>query len=152
MKNKNLPMYEIVAMIIGELLVSLAICLVFWALQKFSLAVVFGSLLGSVVTVFNFAMMAISTSRAIDKVMAERGDGEMDDEAAEKFAAEHASKIQASVKISYILRTISVAAVLILAFVLSDMFHVFAVAVPLLMYQPLLVISQQLKGRGKENG
>ena len=145
-------MYEIVFMIVGELAVSLAVCLVFGVLQWFSLSVLLGSLLGSFVTVMNFVIMTVSTNRAIDRAMAERGDGEMDDEAAAKFAAEHEAKIRAAVKLSYILRTLSVAAVLILAFVLSDMFHVVAAAVPLLMYQPILVISQQLKGRGKKNG
>ena len=152
MKNKNIPTYEIAFMIVGELLVSLAVCLVFLALGRFSLAVLLGSLLGSIVIVLNFFVMLISTNRAIDRAMAERGDGEMDDETAEKFAKEHAASVQAAVKLSYILRTLSVAAVLILAFALSDMFHVVATAVPLLMYQPILVISQWLKGRGKKNG
>lgn len=152
MKNKNLPKYEMIAMTVGELLVSLAVCIVFLAIGKFSLSVLFGSLLGSVVTVLNFCVMVISTDRAIERAMADRGDGEMDDEAAAKFAAEHEAKIQAAVKLSYLLRTVSVAAVLILAFALSDMFHVLAAAVPLLMYQPILVISQRIKERRKQNG
>jgi hypothetical protein len=152
MKNKNLPIYEVVSMAVGELLAALAVCLVFLALQKFSLSVLLGSLLGATVIVLNFTVMMISVNRAVDKAMAERGDGEMDDEAAEKFAKEHTAGVQSAVKLSYILRTLSIAAVLIVAFVFSNMFNVIATAIPLLLYQPILMISQLLKRKEEKNG
>ena len=152
MKNKNTLIYELVSMLVGEFFVSAIVCVIFLVLNTFSLSVVLGCLLGSFVTVFNFWLLMLSTNRTIDKVMLERGDGEMDDEAAKRFAAEHGAKVQTAVKISYIVRTLSIVVSLILAFVISNLFHVVATVVPLLMYQPILMISQWFKGRGKNNG
>ena len=83
MQKQKLPVREITVLVLGELLVSLIIVGVYAVLNKFSYAVVAGALLGSAVTVFNFVFLSISVNRAIDKVMAQRGDKEMSEEEAE---------------------------------------------------------------------
>ena len=145
MKKSKLPLYETASMIIGELVTSLVICGVFLIIKKFDLSVALGALLGSFVTVVNFLFLILSTNRAIDKAMAERGEGEMSEEEAAEFAAKHQVGIQAAVKLSYVIRTLSIAATLILAFLLDGVFNVIATVVPLLMLRPILTVSQMLK-------
>ena len=89
----------------------------------------------------------LSTNRAIDKVMAERGEGEMSDEEAAEFAAKNQVRIQAAVKTSYIIRTLSIVATLVLAFLLDGVFDVIATLVPLLMFRPIITVSQLIKQR-----
>ena len=145
MKKDKFPLYETASIIIGELICSLIVCGVFLIIKKFNLSVALGVLLGSAVTVVNFIFLIVSTNRAIDKALAERGEGDMNDEEAAEFASKHQGKIQAAAKLSYILRTASVAVTLILAFLLDGVFNVIATAIPLLMLRPILTVSQLIK-------
>ena len=152
MQKSKLPLFEIFAMIIGELIVSLIIVGAYLIIGNGSVhySVITGAALGSVVTILNFLFLAITTNRAVDKVMAERGDAEMDEDEAAEFAAKHKSSIQAAAKVSYIVRTLTIAATLVLAFLLDNVFDVIATLVPLVMLRPILMISQ-LIGRRKYN-
>ena len=58
-------------------------------LGRFELQVILGTLLGSTVTVANFAVLAFSVNRAVDKYIELRGSREMSEEEAEAFAKEH---------------------------------------------------------------
>ena len=145
MKNKKIPSYETIAMIIGELITSVIVCGIFLIIKKFDLSVLFGSLLGSVVTVVNFVILIFTTNRAIDKAMEERGDGELSDEEAQEFAEKHKASLQAAIKISYIVRTLSLVVALVLAFLLKNVFNVIATLIPLLMFRPIITVSQLLK-------
>jgi hypothetical protein len=75
-----------------------------------------------------------------------RGEGEMDDEEAEKFAAEHAMEFQNISKLSFIIRTFTMLGALVVAF-LTKQFDVVATVIPLLCFQPILIISQSLKNK-----
>lgn len=154
MQKSKLPLFEIAALAIGEIIVSAIICGVFLIIGKGSLhySVVTGALLGSIVTVANFLFLAITTNRAIDKVMAERGDGEMDEEEAAEFAKEHKNSINNAVKISSIVRSIAMLVTLVLAFLLKDVFNVIATLIPLAMFRPILTASQIILTRRKKNG
>ena len=99
MKNTKLPLYETLSMIIGEVITSAVICGVFLILKKFELAVLSGVILGSAVTVANFLFLMIFTNRAIDKAIAERGDGELSDDEVDEFTAKHKANVEAAVKI-----------------------------------------------------
>lgn len=150
MNEERIPRFELIFMIIGEIIVSLAICGVYLIIGKFSLSVPLGAALGSAVTVFNFVFLIISTNRTIDKIMAERGEGEMDEEEAAEFSAKHVGALKASAKISYIVRMASLVGTLILALLLKDVFGVIPTLIPLLMLRPLLTAAQLAKAkRGK---
>ena len=145
MNEERIPRFELIFMIIGEIIVSLAICGVYLIIGKFSLSVPLGAALGSAVTVFNFVFLIISTNRTIDKIMAERGEGEMDEEEAAEFSAKHVGALKASAKISYIVRMASLVGTL-----LKDVFGVIPTLIPLLMLRPLLTAGQLAKSkRGK---
>lgn len=132
-------------MILGELIVSLIVCGVFLITGYFDYTVITGTALGSVITVLNFLFLIITTNKAIDEAIEARGEGEMTEEEALAFAQKYQVKIQATVKFSYIIRTISIVGALVLAFLLSNAFHVIATLVPLLMFRPILTVSQLIK-------
>ena len=149
MKNKNLPLYETAFILLGEIIVSLIVCGIYLAIGKFSYKVITGAALGTAVTVLNFLFLAISTSRAFDRAMEARGDKEMDDEEAEKFAEEHQASLQNAVKLSFIIRTFTMLAALIVAFVLKQ-FDVIATLVPLVMLRPIITVESILRQKFKK--
>lgn len=147
--QKNSGYKDILILAVGELAVSAVTVGIFMLLGAFSYKVVTGALLGCVVAVLNFVFLTVSVNRATNRFMALRGDKEMDEEEAAKFAAEHVGEFQNAQKLSYILRTFTMLGALVLAF-LSKQFDVIATAVPLLLFQPILIISQNiLKKRGE---
>ena len=145
MQKKNMPVREIMVLIVGELIVSLIITGVYWLLHKFSYSVISGCLLGSAVTIFNFVVLSVSVNRAIDKALAGRKEGEMTEEEAAAFAAENQAAVQRAAQGSYLLRQILMLGVLVCAFLIDGWFDVIATLIPLLMFRPLLTIGSLLK-------
>ena len=145
MQKKNMPVREIMVLIVGELIVSLIITGVYWLLHKFSYSVISGCLLGSAVTIFNFVVLSVSVNRAIDKALAGRKEGEMTEEEAAAFAAENQAAVQRAAQGSYLLRQILMLGVLVCAFLIDGWFDVIATLIPLLMFRPLLMIGSLLK-------
>ena len=143
MQDKKSTYRDIFVLAVGELAVAAAVVAVYALLGAFTYKAVTGALLGALVDVFNFVFLTVSVNRAVDKFMVLRGDKEMDEEEAEKFAAEHVSEIQNAQKLSYIIRTFTMLGALVLAF-LTKQFDVIAAAVPLLLFQPILIVSQNI--------
>lgn len=147
MKNSKLPLFEICLLAIGELIVSSIIIGVFLIIRKFTWSVVFGALLGSAVVILNFLWLSISVNRAIDRALAERPEGELDEEALSAFTAKHTAAVQNASKLSYIIRTATTLITLVLAFLLEGVFNVIATLIPLLMLTPILTLSEFIKRR-----
>ena len=138
-------------MIIGEGLIMLAVILGAGVLDllgvlSFDPRVGTGALLGATVSNLNYIFLTLSVDRAISNYLALRGDKEMSDEEAEKFAAENSMPIQNAIKTSYIIRTFSMLAVLVLAFI-TNWFNPVATAIPLLAFRPLLSVVEIIKGK-----
>jgi hypothetical protein len=148
MKKNKLPLFDILATSIGEIAVSVIVCLGYLILQLFSYKVITGVLLGSCVAIFNFVFLAISTSNAIDKAMQNKTDEEMSEEEIEKFAKDNKANVQAAITLSYSIRNISMVAALIIAFI-SGQFEVIATVIPLLTFKPILMAIQYLKKEDK---
>ncbi|MBR6744089.1 MAG: hypothetical protein IKM00_02585 [Clostridia bacterium] len=140
MQKNNMPLWEIAALTVGELLVSLAIVGVYLLLDKFSYAVIGGCLLGSAVTVLNFVILSVSLNRALDRVMESKGETAMSEEEAERFARENQAALQRAQAGSYLLRQVLMLGVLVCAFLLDGWFDVIATLIPLLMFRPLLTV------------
>ena len=149
MKNKALPFYEAAFILIGEIIVSLIICGVCLIFDWFSYKIITGVILGSSVTTLNFLFLAISTSRAFDKAVLARGTKEMDEDEVEKFTEEHQRNMDNAVKLSFFVRTITMLATLILAFIL-DWFNVLATLIPLLMLRPIITVEALLRQKFKK--
>ncbi len=146
MKNKNVPLRETALVLLGEIVVSLLVCAVYLIIQRFSYKVVTGVCLGSAVIVLNFLFLSLSTNKSIDNFLALRGTKEMNDEEAEEFAAKFRFEIQNKTRLSFIIRTLSMVAALVLAFIL-EWFDVIATLVPLLMLRPIITVETLLRSK-----
>ena len=142
MNDKKIPVTELWLLTAGEAIVSALTVLVYVLLGKFHYSVVTGVLLGSAVILINFIFMCISVNRAIDNIMAERGNTEMDDEQAAEFAQKHKGTLSRTVQLSGAIRTASMVAVLVLAFILGDYFDLIATLIPLIAFRPILMLTE----------
>lgn len=138
-------------MIIGEGLVMLAVILGAGVLDllgiyKFDPRVGSGAFLGTVISCLNYIFLTLSVDRAINDYVALRGDKEMDEEEAEKFAKENSAPIQSAIKTSFVLRTFSMGAALIVAF-LTKWFNPLATAIPMLAFRPLLTVANAVMSK-----
>ena len=147
MQKTKLPYYEMISLTVGELIVSAITALIFLCLGKFELAVILGAALGTFLALANFFALSISSTNAINRALSEIGEEGMDDEAAAEFGKKHQAKIQLIMTVSYIVRMASLLGALIVAFIFSGIFNPIATAVPLLLFRPILMISQILSGR-----
>jgi hypothetical protein len=177
MKESKIPKKETLALVIGEAAVSLIISAVYLLLKKFDYTVALGVILGSVITLANFIFLSLSVSRALEKAMAgvdtvrlkaayeardrareteDDGDEEKEEDGSipdyerliNDFESERQKSFNASVKLSYLIRNVSMIIALVVAF-LTKQFDVIATLIPLLMLRPILTVAE-LCGR-KEN-
>ena len=114
---------------------------------EFENGVVWGAIIGSVATVVNYLVMSLSINSAIDRFLELRGEREMDEEEAERFAGEHTVKIQATVRLSYVIRMAFMIGALILALI-SGWFNPLATVIPLLLFKPILYAIELLGRKG----
>jgi hypothetical protein len=110
----------------------------------FGFSAVTGALLGALIVVLNFAFLSLSVNRAVDEYLAVRGSREMTDEEAEKFTAENSMVIQNKIKTSYIIRTTTMLAALVVAF-LTGWFNPLCTVIPFLAFKPILSIGEMLR-------
>ena len=146
MNNKNkLSLYiDTVWLAIGEAIAAALISVVFLLIGKFNYSVVTGAVLGGAVTVINFFILSVGINRAINKFVEERGKDEMDEEEADKYAKEHGMTVQNAMMKSYMLRMFLMIGALVLAGV-SGWFDIIATVIPLLMYRPILYVTEFIK-------
>lgn len=150
MTNKKMPVREILLLLIGELLVCTIVSGIYLLLDLafgkdwFSYKVITGGLIGTCVIVLNFVFLSVSMNRAFDLAIEARGDKEMSEEEIEEFAAQYQGKFQNSVKLSYIIRTLSMLVCLIAALVF-DFANVIATVIPFLLFRPILMVISLLK-------
>ena len=150
MENKSkLSVYiDSVWLAVGELIVAALTSLAFLLFGKFSYTVVTGALLGGAVTVINFLILSVAINRAINGYITERGDKEMDDEAAEEYAKQHGTAVQNAMTKSYMLRMFLMIGSLVLAMI-SGWFSPLATVIPLIMYRPILYVTEFIKVKTK---
>ena len=138
----------------GEILIILLVILGGGVLDlmgiiKFDYKIISGAMLGGVVCVLNYTFLTSSVDKAINDYLKLRGDREMDEEEAEKFSQEHSAPIQNAIKLSFIIRTVSMLAALLVAF-LTGLFNPLTTAIPLLAFRPLLSVTESIKGKLKK--
>ena len=148
MTKQKLPIRELITIAIGEALVSLAISAIYLLIKKFTYKVALGVLLGSTVTILNFLVLSLMANGVINRFLEARGNGEMSDEEAEKLALEFQGKVQAQLKLSFIIRTLVLVATLVVAF-LVDVFEVLPTLIPLLMLRPIITVSELIKRKAQ---
>ena len=180
MKKNKFPVLETLLLLAIELLAGVIINVGAIILRLFDYTVILGTLLGTAVAVLNFVFLSIAVNRALDQVLEgfkvdERkldealdkaiaegdtnssedcADGEDDDEiddAAARFAKENQMKVQNAVKLSYIVRTATIVATLIVA-LLTKQFNLATTLIPLLTFRAMLGVASAVaeKIRKKE--
>ncbi|MBQ7333757.1 MAG: hypothetical protein IJW38_05365 [Clostridia bacterium] len=149
MNKQKLPAREILAILIGEIFVSLVICGIYLLIDKYTYKVLLGVLLGSTVTLLNFIVLSIMTNRVINRFLEARGNEELSDEEAQDLALKFQGQVQNQIKISFIIRTAVLLATLIVAF-LVEIFEVLPTVIPLLMLRPILTLSEFIKRKAQK--
>lgn len=147
-KSKLSTYIDTVWLALGEAVVALLISAVYLLLKKFDYTVVTGAVLGGAVTVINFFILSVGINRAINGYIQGRGDKEMDEEEAEKYAQEHSTDVQNAMLKSYMFRMFLMIGSLALALI-SGWFNVLATVIPLLMYRPVLYAVELIKVKVK---
>ena len=139
-------------LILGELIVSALIVAVYLIIGEYGYTVLTGVLLGSLVTVANYFFLSLSVNRAVTDFLDKRGKEELDEEQIEKFTQEHSARVQSAAARSYIIRTVTMLAALVGAFLL-EWFAVLPTLIPLLMLRPIIFIQELIrKKKGDKNG
>lgn len=150
MKKRNKSIFiETAIILLLEIIISLVTVAVFLLINKFSYKVITGVALGSLVTVINYLILAMTTERVINNMLEARGEGEMDEETAAKFAKEYEAKFQSAAKLSYVLRNALMLITLVVAFLLK-FFNVFATVIPLLAFRPIITVMAALTDKIKK--
>ena len=149
MTKQKLPLQELLAILIGEILASSVVCGVYLIIKKFTYKVLLGVLLGSTVTILNFLVLSVMTNRIINRFLEARGDAELSDEEAEALAMKFQGQVQNQIKLSFIVRTAVLAATLIVAF-LIEIFEVLPTVIPLLMLRPILTVFEIIKRKAQK--
>ena len=151
MKKNNTHYSETVMLAIGEMIVIIMVLAGFLVASLFVevnfLGVIFGALLGAAVTVLNLFFLSLSVNRSVDKYLALRGSREMSDEEAAEFTARHSAEIQNAIKLSFIIRTVTILATLVAAFLLMDWFNPIATAIPILAYRAIITCSETVRAK-----
>ena len=152
MKKKFVPLTDTLILTLGEILVSLLVVggyLLYGLIiseSVFSYRVVTGALLGTAVIVLNYLFLSVALNRAVNRFMAMRGNAQMDEEAATKFATENMAPIQKTIALSFIIRTVSMLAALVIAFVLR-WFAPIATLIPILAFRPILTLLNLVRSK-----
>lgn len=143
---KDLLPFTLAELAVSALVVLLGFVLSLASIISFDYRIITGALLGAVVMILNYTFLTASVDKAIQNFIALRGEKEMSDEEAEQFAAENSMPIQNAIKTSYIIRTVTMIATLVVAFLL-DWFNPLTTAIPLLAFRPLLTVIEMIKGK-----
>ena len=122
MRKEVLRQTGVVAL--GEAVGVAAMIGVFALLGQYSSQVLLGGIVGGLVTVGNFLAMAIAVNIAADKAQAQNVKGG-----------------EATIRISYLARTVAMA-VILFAFAKSGLCNVIALVVPLIFMRPTLMIAE----------
>ena len=138
-------------MIVGEAIVAGLVCLGFLIvhlLGYFDIAeyykVPLGALLGAVVIIANHVWLVLSVDKQIKKFIDNRPSGEMSDEEIELYAKKQSTSIQNAMRVSFMIRTVSVMLTLIIAFVAVNPI---ATAIPMFAFLFILSVVDRLMKR-----
>lgn len=149
--KKNKFFEDILPLTIGEVLVVALVILGGLALSmggviNFNAGIILGAILGAIVTIINYVVLIISLDKVISDYLALRGEKEMSEEEAEEFAKAHTARVQKAVSRSSVLRTLSIVACLLIAFI-TGIFNPVATIIPLLAYRPILTVIEVIRAK-----
>ena len=133
MKSHNYVYRQTVAVALGQMICVGMMVGIFALLGKFQLSVLWGGLAGALIAIANFFIMSLCADIAADKAEAQDVTGG-----------------QKLIQLSYMIRMAGLFLVLILC-AKSGMFHVLALALPLVFTRPILTVTEIFKKKGGSN-
>lgn len=129
-QSRKLVLKETAIIAVGQVICLVIMFGVFALLNKFDLSVLLGGIVGAILAIANFFVMAVVASVAADRAQEQDVDGG-----------------KKMIKGSYPAR-ILVLAVLLIAFAKSGFFHVLALVLPLLFVRPIITIAEFFRKKG----
>ena len=149
--KRNKFFEDIIPLTLGEVVVILliilgALCLELGGVIEFNAGIILGAVLGAIITIINYAVLIISLDKAIGDYLTLRGEKEMSEEEAEEFSNANSKAVQKAIARSSTLRTISLLAVFLVAF-LTGLFNPVSAVLPLLAYRPILTVIEIIKAK-----
>lgn len=133
MESRNFVFRETAAVAIGQALCTAAMIGIFALLGKYDTTVLLGGIVGALISTANFFVMSFVVTLAADKAEAQDVAGG-----------------QKLIQLSYMIRMAGLFLVLILC-AKSGMFHVLALALPLVFTRPILTVTEIFKKKGGSN-
>lgn len=149
MNKKQSPISEILLFTIGEIIVAALTIGVFFILSladvtSFDGKVFLGATLGCAAIVINYTMLTVAVNRAVNDFLERRGSREMTDEEIAQFTKENSRSIQNAITFSMFIRTATLLAALLVAF-LTGWFNPLATAIPMLAFRPIIAIIEVVR-------
>ena len=153
MKIKNL-IKDLLPVVIGELIVAALVVVGGYLLgitgtAKFDYRIITGALLGVVVMSINYAFLIKTVDKQLGAFAQSRGNKEMTEEEAEEYAKVNSASVQKAFALSTTVRTFSMMAALVIAFVL-DWFNPIATAIPMFAFRFVLSAVELIRGRNRK--
>ena len=154
-KKTSSPLIDLVPLITGEAVVVALVCIGFIVVHflgfyTLRLSSVFGALLGAAVILINHGVLVFSVDKQINRFIENRPTGEMSDEEITLYAKKQSVSIQNAMKTSFALRTVSMLATLVVAFLIPNLFNPIAAAIPMFALRPLIsLVDRQMRKHDK---
>jgi len=131
MESRKIVFHETGIVLLGEVICSAAMVAVFALLGKYDIGVLLGAVAGTLLATGNFFFMAVSTSLAADKAVAQDVKGG-----------------KALVHSSYLIR-MPVLFILLFACAKSGLFNLFALVLPLVFVRPIITVAEFFRKKGE---
>lgn len=149
--KKKSRLLDLLPLAIGEVVVILLVLIGFLVadligVYDFGIKIISGALLGAIVILGNHLWLVITVDRKIDQYLEARGSREMSEEEAAAFTKSQTAAIQGAMGISSVIRTVSMLAVLVIAF-LTGWFNPLAAAIPMFALRPILTVAEMIKSK-----
>ena len=145
--SKNSLLSQILPLALGTLVVAGGIIGVYAVINRFSLAVVWGAILGAAAAFANQLFLIISVNRAFDQAVKDRGSEDMTEEQIAAFTAEKKRRMTNTVRLSMILRLPFLALIMLLAFLLPSVFDLLATGIAIIAMQLVITALGVISGR-----
>lgn len=108
--------------------------------------VALGAALGAIIILANHLWLSFTVDKEIKKYLEIRGSGEMNDEEIEIFTKKHSAAIQGAMKLSSLIRTVSMLVMLVVAFI-TGWFNPIATAIPMLAFRFVISAAEVIKSK-----
>lgn len=140
-KNQNGLLIQILPISVGCVLIPCAIVGIFAIIGKFNWTVITGAALGAVAAFLNQLLLIISVGMVFDKAAKERGSEEMTEEQVAAFTDKYKKRLNASIKLSYLIRLPLLGAAVLCAVLIPSVFHTIAFIAALVAEQLIIILS-----------